>query len=41
MEIAVTKPQKTEYILRDGDGLALVIKPSSSNIWYFEYTPRR
>lgn len=38
-EIAAAKPQKTEYMLRDGDGLALLIKPSSRKIWYFEYTP--
>lgn len=38
-EIAAAKPQKTEYMLRDGDGLALLIKPSGRKIWYFEYTP--
>ena len=38
-EIAAAKPQNTEYMLRDGDGLALLIKPSGRKIWYFEYTP--
>lgn len=38
-EIAAAKPQKTEYMLRDSDGLALLIKPSGRKIWYFEYTP--
>ncbi|MCK6983189.1 hypothetical protein L8T69_20830 [Enterobacter roggenkampii] len=40
-EIAAAKPQNTEYMLRDGDGLALLIKSSGRKIWYFEYTPWR
>uniref|UniRef100_UPI0035A03747 integrase arm-type DNA-binding domain-containing protein n=1 Tax=Klebsiella quasipneumoniae TaxID=1463165 RepID=UPI0035A03747 len=29
----------TEYRLRDGDGLALLIKPFGRKIWFFKYTP--
>lgn len=37
--IAAARAQKTEYLLRNGDGLALLIKPFGRKIWYFKYTP--
>ncbi|MFP1835374.1 integrase arm-type DNA-binding domain-containing protein [Lonsdalea quercina] len=33
------KPAEKEYTLQDGDGLSLLVKPSGSKIWRFNYYP--
>lgn len=37
-QIKQAKPQEKEYILSDGDGLQLKVKPSGSKTWVFKYT---
>ncbi|AUH01250.1 DUF4102 domain-containing protein [Prodigiosinella confusarubida] len=36
-EIKAAKPAEKEYTLQDGDGLYLLVKPSGSKIWRFNY----
>ncbi|OEE82580.1 integrase [Enterovibrio norvegicus FF-162] len=36
-EIKAAKPREKEYVLFDGDGLRLRIKPSGSKLWLFNY----
>ncbi|PEH71826.1 integrase [Edwardsiella tarda] len=35
--IESAKPKEADYVLYDGDGLELLIKPSGSKIWQFRY----
>lgn len=37
-QVKQSKPKDKEYILSDGDGLQLKIKPSGSKTWVFKYT---
>lgn len=36
-EIKAPKPKDADYLLYDGDGLALLIKSSGSKLWQFRY----
>ena len=36
-QIKKAKPQKKEYNLNDGNGLALRVKPTGSKLWLFNY----
>ncbi|EOB4585930.1 integrase arm-type DNA-binding domain-containing protein [Escherichia coli] len=36
-QIKAAKPAEKEYTLQDGGGLFLVIKPSGSKLWRFNY----
>ena len=37
VEIAGAKPRSTDYELRDGEGLYLLVKTSGRKAWHFEY----
>jgi hypothetical protein len=37
-EIKSAKPKEKEYILSDGDGLRLRVKPNGSKLWLLNYT---
>jgi len=37
--MAAAKPQNIEYMLRDGNGLTLLVKPSGRKLWHFEHIP--
>ncbi|HFZ0533323.1 TPA: integrase arm-type DNA-binding domain-containing protein, partial [Klebsiella pneumoniae] len=37
VEIAGAKPRSTDYELRDGEGLYLLVKTSGRKVWHFEY----
>jgi len=37
-KVATAKPREKEYLLTDGDGLSLRVRPDGSRLWLFRYT---
>ncbi|MGB3274775.1 MAG: Arm DNA-binding domain-containing protein, partial [Castellaniella sp.] len=37
-KVATSKPREKEYLLSDGAGLSLRVRPDGSRLWIFRYT---